>query len=117
MVTAIGSRWTVEQCFEEGKGEVGLDEYEVRSFHGWYRCITLSMLALAFLAALRANEEEVALKKSLSRHSRRRSWKPLTLVNHTYLLTYRSWFPSVLPKSGGFSFVSSTHHLVLFPII
>jgi SRSO17 transposase len=28
---AIGTRWTVEQCFEEGKGEVGLDHYEVRS--------------------------------------------------------------------------------------
>jgi len=29
MATAIGTRWTVEQCFEEGKGEVGLDQYEV----------------------------------------------------------------------------------------
>lgn len=35
MVEAFGARWTVEQCFEEGKGEVGLDEYEVRSWHGW----------------------------------------------------------------------------------
>jgi hypothetical protein len=54
----------VEQCFEEGKGEVGLDEYEVRSWHGWYRRVTLSMLAMAFLAALRANGEEGAPKKS-----------------------------------------------------
>ena len=37
MVQVIGARWTVEQCFEVGKGEVGLDEYEVRSWHGWYR--------------------------------------------------------------------------------
>jgi SRSO17 transposase len=37
MVEAFGTRWTVEQCFEEAKGEVGLDEYEVRSWHGWYR--------------------------------------------------------------------------------
>ncbi|MFL5702874.1 MAG: IS701 family transposase, partial [Ktedonobacteraceae bacterium] len=58
MVEAFGARWTVEQCFEEGKGEVGLDEYEVRSWHGWYRHLTLSMLALAFLTALRANREE-----------------------------------------------------------
>ncbi len=63
MVDAFGARWTVEQCFEEGKGEVGLDEYEVRSWHGWFRHITLSMLALAFLAALRANGEEDARKK------------------------------------------------------
>ncbi|MFL5706212.1 MAG: hypothetical protein ACJ8AG_25835, partial [Ktedonobacteraceae bacterium] len=58
MVEAFGARWTVEQCFEEGKGEVGLDEYEVRSWHGWYRHLTLSMLAMAFLTALRANREE-----------------------------------------------------------
>lgn len=63
MVEAFGARWTVEQCFEEGKGEVGLDEYEVRSWHGWYRHQTLSMLALAFLAALRVNGEKYALKK------------------------------------------------------
>jgi SRSO17 transposase len=58
MVEAFGARWTVEQCFEETKGEVGLDEYEVCSWHGWYRHITLSMLAMAFLKILRANEGE-----------------------------------------------------------
>jgi SRSO17 transposase len=57
IVNAIGSRWTVEQCFEEAKGEVGLDEYEVRSFHGWDRHITLSMLAHAFLTVLRARSQ------------------------------------------------------------
>ena len=57
MVSAIGSRWTIEQCFEEAKGQVGLDEYEVRSFHGWYRHITLSMLAHAFLTVLRARSQ------------------------------------------------------------
>jgi SRSO17 transposase len=63
MVEAFGARWTVEQCFEEGKGEVGLDEYEIRSWHGWFRHITLSMVALALLAALRANGEEPTKKK------------------------------------------------------
>jgi SRSO17 transposase len=53
MVQAIGTRWTVEQCFEVGKGEVGLDQYEVRSWQGWYRHITLCMLAQAFLTVLR----------------------------------------------------------------
>lgn len=57
MVAAVGTRWTVEQCFEEGKGEVGLDEYEVRSWHGWYRHITLSMLAHAFLMVLRMQSQ------------------------------------------------------------
>jgi hypothetical protein len=41
-----------------------MDEYEVRSWHGWYRHITLSMLAMAFLTALRANKEEDAPETS-----------------------------------------------------
>jgi SRSO17 transposase len=49
-----GRRWIIEECFEAAKQETGLDEYEIRSWHGWHRHVTLSMLALAFLAALRA---------------------------------------------------------------
>lgn len=104
MVEAYGARWTVEQCFEEGKGEVGLDEYEVRSWHGWFRHVTLSMLALAFLAALRANGEEAALKKSLS--GSLRPLKQLALLHSRCLRISQLWFPSVLLKSGGFSFAS-----------
>lgn len=83
MVEAFGARWTVEQCFEEAKEEVGLDEYELRSWHGWYRHITLSMLTLAFLTALRANGEENILKKSLSRWTRSHNQKrpaPITFM-------------------------------------
>jgi SRSO17 transposase len=58
MVDVIGARWTVEQCFEVGKGEVGLDEYEVRSWQGWYRHITLCMVAQAFLTVVRAQSGE-----------------------------------------------------------
>ena len=47
------TRYTIEQCFEEGKGETGLDQYEVRSWHSWHRHITLSMMAHTWLAALR----------------------------------------------------------------
>lgn len=57
MVEVIGDRWTVEECFESGKGEVGLDQYEVRSWQGWYRHITLCMFALAFLVVLRASSQ------------------------------------------------------------
>jgi SRSO17 transposase len=53
LVTVAGMRWTIEECFEVGKSETGLDEYEVRHWTGWYRHITLSMLALAFLAVTR----------------------------------------------------------------
>jgi len=53
LVRVAGRRWTVEACFEEAKGEVGLDQYEVRSWTGWHRHITLAMLAHAYLAVLR----------------------------------------------------------------
>jgi SRSO17 transposase len=53
LVTVAGIRWTIEECFELGKDEVGLDEYEVRHWTGWYRHITLSMWALAFLTVTR----------------------------------------------------------------
>lgn len=53
LVTVAGKRWIIEECFEVGKNETGLDEYEVRHWPGWYRHITLSMLALAFLAVTR----------------------------------------------------------------
>jgi SRSO17 transposase len=54
LAKAAGSRWRVEIGFEEAKGEVGLSHYEVRSWHGWYRHITLALFAHAFLAAIRA---------------------------------------------------------------
>ena len=54
LAVAAGGRWAVECCFEAAKQEAGLDEYEVRGWAGWYRHVTLSMLALAFLAAVRA---------------------------------------------------------------
>jgi len=54
MVRVAGMRWTVEESFQIAKGEVGLDHYEVRSWTGWYRHITLAMWAQAFLTVLRA---------------------------------------------------------------
>lgn len=66
VVRVAGSRWTIESGFEAAKGEVGLDHYEVRSWTGWYRHITLVMWAYALLTVLRAGAMAVeALKKSL----------------------------------------------------
>jgi SRSO17 transposase len=48
------SRWHIEECFQQAKNEAGLDHYQVRSWRAWYAHITLSMLALAWLAASRA---------------------------------------------------------------
>jgi SRSO17 transposase len=53
LVRVAGMRWTIESCFEAAKGEVGLDEYGVRSWTGWHRHTTLAMRAHAYLAVLR----------------------------------------------------------------
>jgi SRSO17 transposase len=50
VVEAAGSRWTIEEMFKLAKGQVGLDQYEVRSWQGWHRHITLALVALAALA-------------------------------------------------------------------
>jgi SRSO17 transposase len=62
LVRVAGTRWTIECCLQEAKGEVGLDQYEVRSWHGWYRHITLAMLAQAYLAVTRLQGEDSPLK-------------------------------------------------------
>ena len=50
LVAVAGARWAVEDCFAEAKNETGLDHYQVRRYGAWYRHVTLSMLAHAFLA-------------------------------------------------------------------
>ena len=63
-----GRRWAIEECFEVAKQEVGLADYEIRSWRGWHRHITLAMLALGLLAAMR-----VKLNAATSRKKGRRS--------------------------------------------
>ncbi|OUC06841.1 hypothetical protein RY27_18565 [Litorilinea aerophila] len=58
LAQVASTRYTVEQCIEEGKGETGMDQYEVRHWHSWYRHITLSMMAHAWLASLRLRRNE-----------------------------------------------------------
>ena len=53
IVRAICARWTIEEVFELAKQRVGLDEYEVRSWTGWHRHVTLAVLAQAFCTLLR----------------------------------------------------------------
>jgi SRSO17 transposase len=47
-------RWAIEEAFQAAKSEGGLDQYEVRRYPGWYRHITLALLAHSFLAAMAA---------------------------------------------------------------
>jgi SRSO17 transposase len=52
LARVAGMRWTIEECLEAAKGEVGLDHYEVRRWVGWYRHVTLALLAHAYLAVI-----------------------------------------------------------------
>ena len=63
LVRVAGARWAIEESFQTAKGEVGLDQYQVRRYDAWYRHITLAMLAHAFLTVTRAH----AAKGGLSR--------------------------------------------------
>ncbi len=58
LVGVAGTRWSIEVCFENAKGEVGLDHYEVRSWHGWYRHMTLALFAQAVLVVLRKEQAQ-----------------------------------------------------------
>ena len=67
LVAVAGARWGIEDCFAEAKNEAGLDHYQVRKYRAWYRHVTLSMLAHAFLAvAARAARPGAAAGSRLS---------------------------------------------------
>ena len=70
LVRVAGERWKIEQAFETAKGECGLDHYEVRHWQGWYRHITLSMLAHAVLSVLRAHGEKNSRRASAAKRTR-----------------------------------------------
>lgn len=76
LVHVAGSRWTIEQCLEEAKGEAGLDQYEVRHWHSWHRQITLSLLAHAFLAWLRQRAHGVDLATAIGGENQRQHAGP-----------------------------------------
>ena len=63
LAVVAGQRGSIECCFESAKQETGLDDYEVRNWHGWYRHITLSMLALALLTVIRIETADPKQKK------------------------------------------------------
>ena len=63
MVKVAGSRWAIEECFASAKGQVGLDQYEVRLWKAWYRHITLAMWAHAYLSVCRAEARQEAITK------------------------------------------------------
>jgi len=55
VVRVTGSRWKIEEGYEQGKGQVGLDQYEVRTWRAWYRYVTLALLAYAALVVMQGH--------------------------------------------------------------
>jgi SRSO17 transposase len=99
MVKAIGARWHIEEDFETSK-DLGLDHYEVRSFTGWYRYITLVMLAHAFLTGICAQAIPLASSPLAPAHSPTldvasdaRPLLPLTVPEVRHLLGQLIWPP------------------------
>ena len=89
---AAGARWAIERCFQETKSQLGLDRYEVRTWHGWYRHITLVMAAHAFLVGCRQR----VLKKPLPLPDR-----PVTVT--VSLADLRRWLGFITPDRTAFS--------------
>lgn len=47
LIRVAGTRWAIEECFQTAKGQVGLDDYQVRRYDAWYRQITTSTLPVS----------------------------------------------------------------------
>jgi SRSO17 transposase len=69
LVRVAGARWAIEENFEDAKGLVGLDQYEVRKWDAWYRHVTLALLAHAYLAATRRQARQTEWEKGEARAS------------------------------------------------
>lgn len=97
MVEVIGNRWTVEECFKIGKSDVGLDEYEVRSWQGWYRHITLCMVVMAFLAVLRLSSQ--TLEKPRNDGQKQIAAQNDSLDDSSIQNPFHSHLPMMIPLS------------------
>ncbi len=67
LVRVCDTRWQIEECFAQAKGEVGMDQYEVRTWTAWHRFVTLCLVAHAYLSVVRhaARQEETEEKGAL----------------------------------------------------
>lgn len=83
LVGVAGARWPIEECFGSGKNEVGLDNYQVRTWNAWHRHITLAMLAHTFLAVT-------------AHHAKKRGAN--TVNNQTSLTTHPTHQPHRKPR-------------------
>lgn len=74
-------RWTIEQCFEEGKSHLGMDEYEHRSWPAWHRHMIYVMLAHHFLFRLRRRFKKNSRFDSTADKNAARNCSAPTVIN------------------------------------
>ncbi len=96
MVKAIGQRWGIEECFETGK-EMGLEDYEVRCWTGWYRHVTLVMIVEACLAGICAAARMLITEPTTAEETPIYPLLPLTIPEVRHLLAYLVFPP---PRSA-----------------
>jgi hypothetical protein len=101
LVRVAGTRWAIEEGFQQAKTEVGLDHYEVRRWPGWYRHITLALLAHAFLVVTRTTATTGdGAKGGRGGLTSQLGLLPLTVPEVRRLLVALVWTTPVQPGSG-----------------
>ncbi len=98
MVEASGARWHIEEDLENAK-DMGLDHYEVRSFVGWYRHITLVLLALAYLTGICATERSSPVAPTTASPASTAEVLALTVPEVRHLLARLIWPASSSTRS------------------
>ena len=88
LVRVAGTRWAIEESFQTAKGQVGLDQYQVRRYDSWYRHITLAMLAHAFLTVTTAHASH---RRQRGAPASVEDLIPLTLPEVRGLLAHLIW--------------------------
>src|SRR5207237_4454547 len=64
LIAVAGKRWPAEECHQQGKGQAGLDQHQVRLWHSFHRHTVLSMCALALLAVAAARPAAAPLPQA-----------------------------------------------------
>ena len=67
LIKVAGKRWPVEECFQQGKGQTGLDQHQLRLWHSFCRHTVLSMCALALLAVATARPPGTPVPRAAAR--------------------------------------------------
>jgi SRSO17 transposase len=106
LVRAAGKQWPAEECLQQGKGQTGLDQHQVRTWHSFRRHTVLSMCAQALVAAVAALPARRGLPRRQPAGQPRHgaipaSYPPPPMTSHP--ATTPAWSRSAFPKPAAYS--------------